>query len=124
MSEMIKKFRPPTIASHLAKEGVRYVEPAEQKDWLGQVIKVNDIVIYSRGNGYGSALSPAKVVGIYTKLDPRYDKPRTDTTISIAIETSDYRGKRITRQGTTGDKLIKLLPAQYTETITDDLLGC
>jgi hypothetical protein len=124
MSEMIKKFRPPTIPTHRQEAGVRYVEPPEQKDWLGQTLAVNDIVIYSRGSGYGSALSTAKIIGIYTKVDPRFNRVDTSTTISIAIETSDYRGKRISRQGTTSDKLIKLLPSQYTEKVSDDLLGC
>lgn len=117
MSEMIKKFRPPVISKEKADKGIRYIETPEQKDWLGQTLAINDIVIYIRGNPY-DPISVAKVIGMYTRFDPRFKE--TVTTISLAIQQTWQ--KKVTRFGVPAEKLIKLHPTQYTEMVKDTLL--
>jgi hypothetical protein len=121
MSELIKKFRPPTIPKHRIEKGIRYVDSGVQTDWMGQTLEVGDVVIYGKGIGIYVI---AKVIGVYTKMYPNGDKePRLETTISIATDSTTWTGeKRIGRQGTSPDNLIKLFPSQYGDKVTDEFL--
>jgi hypothetical protein len=123
MSEAIAKYSPPKISKwDLEENGHRYVDPEPQTDWLGQEIKVGDIVVYSRTVGRSYGMSLAKVIGLYSRFTSKDKAPSNGVGLMVLDHSWRHKEGYLRKQNTSSDQLIKLLPEQYTEKISKVLL--
>lgn len=123
MSEAIAKYNPPKISKwDLEENGHRYVDPEPQTDWLGQELKVGDIVVYNRTVGRSYGMSLAKVIGLYTKFTGKEDEPSSGVGLIVFDYTWQKKDGYLRKQNTSSDQLIKILPEQYTEEVPIELL--
>lgn len=120
MSEMTKKYRPPKISKYDLEQGVRYIEPQPQTDFVGQDLEVGDIVVYSRTIGRSAGLSVAKVIGMFTRVDS--DGEQSHGVGIVVQDTSWYAQNALRKQTTDSDQLIKLDLEKVESRCTKELL--
>lgn len=120
MSEMSRKYRPPKISRWDLEEGVRYIEPEPQTDFVGQPLEVGDIVVYARSVGRTAGLAIAKVIGMFTRVSP--DGNQSHGVGIVLQDNSWYAQRRLRKQTTCSDQLIKLNLESIPDTVTKELL--